>query len=260
MNPNWIGVIAATFAVVVFFLAYRFGKKMSAKTLWVLVPIFVLAAVPAASFSLYYLHLVEVPAWYYQFRSLRGIEFLLLFIGACGGLVSALLPRGFLPILLSGIVILSILPSIKPFIGPLDFELMQNRWDKEVCLQSTSSTCGAASTASVLSYLGEEIDEQEVAREAHSYSGGTEAWYLARVVRRRGYEARFEVREDFDPNGSLPAVVGVRLGMIGHFIAILGIEDGQYLVGDPMRGRETMTLEELQSRYDFTGFQMEVLP
>lgn len=53
-------------------------------------------------------------------------------------------------------------------------------------------------------------------------------------------------------------MVGVRIGALGHFIAILGIEDNLFIVGDPLRGRELLSSEELQQRYVFTGFHMRI--
>ena len=52
--------------------------------------------------------------------------------------------------------------------------------------------------------------------------------------------------------------MGVRLGSIGHFIPILGQQGERYIVGDPLRGRELLSREELEQRYDFTGFHMRI--
>jgi hypothetical protein len=94
--------------------------------------------------------------------------------------------------------------------------------------------------------------------EAHSYSGGTEAWYLARAARARGFDARFEFGSGFSPERGLPAVIGVRLGSIGHFIAILDQEGDRFIVGDPLIGQELLSREEMEQRYDFTGFHMRI--
>jgi Peptidase C39 family len=98
----------------------------------------------------------------------------------------------------------------------------------------------------------------EIAKEAHSYVGGTEAWYLARAIRSRGFEVDFDFRSGFSPEQGLPAVVGVSFGVTGHFIAVLGREGDRYIIGDPLSGREVLTLEELEKRYNFTGFHMRV--
>ena len=102
------------------------------------------------------------------------------------------------------------------------------------------------------------MTESEIAAEAHSYTGGTEAWYLARASRSRGFDVDFNFSPGFAPEDGLPAVVGVLLGPVGHFIPILGREADRFIVGDPLRGRELMSRDELNQRYDFTGFHMRI--
>jgi ABC-type bacteriocin/lantibiotic exporter with double-glycine peptidase domain len=180
----------------------------------------------------------------------------MVFLGFAGGMVATLLHRLLLGIPLFGVIVFSIVPFMKPFIGPIASGSFDDEWQDEVCLQSTPSTCGAASTATILKLLGNDVTEAELAAEAHSYAGGTEAWYLARAARARGFDVRFDFRNGFSPQDGLPAVVGVRMGAIGHFIAILGQEGDKYVTGDPLRGRELLTREELEQWYEFTGFHM----
>lgn len=182
----------------------------------------------------------------------------MVFVGVVGGFFATLLPRLLLALPLLGVMTISVAPILKPLIGPLAESEMKDKWDGEVCLQSTGSTCGAASTATILKLLGVEATESEIAKEAHSYSGGTEAWYLARAARSRGCDVEFDFGSGFSPEGGMPAVVGVRLGSIGHFIPVLGREGERFVIGDPLQGREVLTLEELEKRYDFTGFHMRV--
>lgn len=256
MNPNWLGVISAILAFSAFFAVYRSAKDKPTKTriLWSAGAL--VAAIPGASFAAYYAHIIPESSRYYEFRSLTGTEFLIVFIGIAGGLIATLLPRVILILPLFGVAAFSITPIIKPFIGPIPANTFRDEWDKEVCLQSTPSTCGAASTATILRQLGIEVEESELAKEAHSYSGGTEAWYLARAARSRGLKSHFDFGSGFSPEQGLPAVVGVQLGSIGHFIAVLGQENDQFVVGDPMQGRELLSREELHKRYSFTGFHM----
>lgn len=258
MNINWIGVISAMLSFAAFFLVYRSAKRLSTKSKILISLLAIVAAIPAASFAVYYAHVLPEPSWYYQFRSITGTELLVVFIGIAGGLVAALLPRMLLAIPLFGVAAFSIAPIIKPLIGPIPQGTFGDEWDGEVCLQSTPSTCGAASTATILKQFGADVTESELAAEAHSYAGGTEAWYLARAARSRGFDVHFEFNPGFSPEDGLPAVVGVRLGSIGHFIAILGQEGDKFIIGDPLRGRELLSREELEQRYDFTTFHMRI--
>ena len=93
MNPNWLGVVSAVGALIGFFVAYSvFGKPGRKANLGVVLAVLLLA-VPGASFAVYYAHLFPEPAWYYEFRSWRGSEFAIVFVGVAGGLIAALLPR-----------------------------------------------------------------------------------------------------------------------------------------------------------------------
>lgn len=258
MNPNWLGVISAVLAFTAFFAVYRATKDKPIKTRIVLLVLALVGAIPGATFAAYYAHIFPDPAWYYEFRSIAGTELLVVFLGIAGGLFATLLPRVLLILPLLGVAAFSIAPIIKPFIGPISAGTFKDKWDGEVCLQSTPSTCGAASTATILRHLGAEATEVALAEEAHSYSGGTEAWYLARAARSRGFDAQFDFGSGLSPERGLPAVVGVRLGSIGHFIAILGQEGDQFIVGDPLSGRELLSRQEMEQRYDFTGFHMHI--
>lgn len=264
MNPNEVGVICAAGAIVAFFLSYILGRKIpAAKRGWLALLALVLA-LPGASFSAYYAHLVEVPEWYYEFRSWRGTEGLLVFIGVAGGLIAASLGAVFRILPLLGVVAFVSVPFVKPFLGPFPDGALRDLWSGEVCLQSTYSTCGAAAAASLLRKHGLAATEAEIAREAYSYQGGTEVWYLARAVRRRGLKATMHVREglpDFfhDTTRSfMPCIVGVKFGGTGHFIALLSRDGDEFHVGDPLRGSEMLDVDELRDRYQYSGFWMEV--
>ncbi len=258
MNPNCLGVISAILAIAAFFFAYRFGKNKPLRTRVVFSILAIVAAIPGASFAVYYAHVLPESSWYFQFRSIAGTELLVIFLGIACGLIATLLPRVFLILPLFGVVLFSIVPVIKPFIGPLSEDVFKDKWDGEICMQSTGSTCGAASTVTILKHFGMIATEAELAAEAHSYTAGTEAWYLARAVRSRGLDVDFDVTTGFSPDRGLPAVVGVKLGVTGHFIAILGKEGDRFIVGDPLQGRELLSLAELQQRYEFTGFHMRI--
>jgi hypothetical protein len=215
-------------------------------------------SVPGASFSAYYTHLFSEPSWYYEFRSWRGAEFWLLFPGAAGGLVASLLPRRLLILPLFVTAALTLVPILKPWVRPLPLETLEDHWDSGICLQSTGSTCGAASLATILGARGVRVSEKELAREAHSYAGGTEAWYLARAARNRGVEVCFRFASGFDPEIPLPAIAGVRGEAGGHFIAVISRRGDRFRIGDPLIGPEDLTRDQLVARYAFSGFFMTI--
>ena len=258
MNPNWLGVLSAALALAAFVAAWRCALAWPVKRKTIAAVIATAAAIPGASFAAFYTHAFGDPAWYYQFRSLPGTELLVVLIGVAGGFAAALLPRILFFVPLFGVAAFSAVPFAKPFIGPLETDDFTDNWSDGICMQSTPSTCGAASSATVLRHFGIIVTEARLAAEAHSYSGGTEAWYLARALRSRGLLVRFESGSGFPPDQCLPAVVGVRLGSVGHFMAIIGREGDRWIVGDPLRGRELLSRDELLERYEFTGFRMVI--
>ena len=219
---------------------------------------FAVLAIPSLLFAVYYLHVLSERAWFYTFRSWTGTEFLVVFLGCTGGAAASLLHRFLLGVPLFAVIAVAVVPYVKPLMMPIPDSLFHEHWQDEVCLQSTPSTCGPASVSTIMKQLGGAPSEKATARAAHSYAGGTEAWYLARYVRSQGFRARFDFRETFTPSVGVPAVVGVRLGSAGHFIAVLEVSGDRVTVADPLRGKERLSLAEFYRRYEFTGFHMVI--
>ena len=147
-------------------------------------------------------------------------------------------------------------PYLKPLLLPVSWEDYSNRWSEGVCLQTSSSSCGAASAATLLRFLGKPADERVIAREAFTSLTGSENWYLARVLRKRGVAIEY-VKETTEPVAfHYPAIAGVRVNGYGHFIVIMAREEDRFVVGDPMIGREVLSGDDLRRRYEFTGFFM----
>lgn len=225
-----------------------------------------LSALPGFFFAAYYTKLLGEPLWLYEFRAAPGSELTAAGVGLLAGYLHRLrakypalrrqLRRFTVPALL--VLILGV-PYIKPIIRPLNWGQMQNHWDREVCLQSTPSSCGPASAATLCRLAGKAVEEIDLARESCTYAGGTENWYLAQALRRRGMTVTFLKQDAASDSLPTPAIAGVKLAQgTGHFIALVGREGTNYLVGDPLIGREVMSLAELNSQYRFTGFFLVV--
>jgi hypothetical protein len=258
MHANLLGLAAAVLSLVIFKGAYdRLRQRSpSVKAAWLGVGL--LLSVPAVLSGVYYLHVLPEWEWFYTFRSWAGTEFLAVFLGVAAGAFAALLPRWLLILPLFAMMALAAIPYVKPVLAPLKDEAFHNRTQGEYILQSTSATCGPSSVCNALHQLGVSATEYEIARSAHTYAGGTEAWYLARAIRAKGLAPRFFIRETFDPNVGLPAIVGVRLSGLGHFIAVLKVEDNFATFVDPAWGAARVSLDELHRRFDFTGFHMVI--
>lgn len=258
MNVNLIGWAAVCLGVIAFKFAFTRVKPLEAKWRvgWFLLLGF--CGIPAMLFTVHYLHVLPERAWFYELRSWRGSEFLAIPLGAAAGCLGTLFPRKLLGLFLIFSITSTAIPYIKPAFAPLPSGSFHDDWKDKACLQSTPSTCGPASIATILKNLGIETSERDIARHAYTYAGGTEAWYLARHVRSLGLDARFDFRPGMPADLKLPALVGVRLGGFGHFIPIISREGDLLTIADPLRGMETVTLGELEKRSPLTGFHLSI--
>lgn len=265
MNPMlWPTALAAAG---LFWLGCRAGKHLSTlqSRLW-LVTVAVAFALPGVVFAAYYGKLLGEPIWLYKFRALPGSELTASGAGLLAGFGHSLrekhpvvrqqLRRFTVPAVLA---LLLVVPYVKPIVRPLNWSQLQDQWDADVCLQSTPSTCGPASAATLCRRVGKPAKEADLARESFTYAGGTENWHLARALRRRGMSVAFLKRNSTQTTLPTSTIAGVTLTQgTGHFIALLERSGTNYIVGDPLEGREELSLSDLMSRYKFTGFFMEV--
>ncbi len=255
---NFLGLVAIISGIVGFAGSHRYfnTKPFSIRIFACLV--FGAFSIPSILFAIYYLHILPERAWFYTLRSWSGSELFAVFLGAAGGVLASLLPRFLLVIPLGLTVMTAAVPYLKMIMNPLKVDDLKERWEGDACLQSTESTCGPASSASILRFLGEDASEREIATSAYSTASGTEAWYLARYFCSRGLTSKFDFRSTFAPSISLPSIVGVSLGGFGHFIAVLKISDGLVTVVDPLSGKREMKIEEFLTAYTFTGFHLSI--
>ena len=255
---NFLGVIAIIIGIVGFAGSYRFFNSKPLKVRFIACSILGILSIPSLLFAIYYLHILPERAWFYTLRSWSGSELFAVFLGGAGGALASLLPRFLLVLPLGLTIVTASVPYLKMMMNPLEVGELRGQWEGDACLQSTSSTCGPASSASILRYLNYPASEREIAIAAYSSSSGTEAWYLARHLRSRGLTTHFDFRQTFTPSVALPAVVGVSLGNFGHFIAVLKIHEGRVTVVDPLNGKREFKLAEFMKAYTFTGFHMTV--
>ena len=258
MHVNPWGIIALVAGMTAFVWCYTILRPRSIAVRVKVLGLGALLAIPSILFAVYYLHILPEWAWFYTLRSWRGSELLVVFLGVATGAMASLMPRLALGLPFSVFLALAVIPHIKPITGPLPDSEFTELWHGDACLQSTSGTCGPASVATIIRRLGGKPSEHAAARAAYTYAGGTEAWYLARYVRTMGYVPRFDFRQTFTPELGLPALVGVRLGAVGHFIAVLQITGDQVTFADPAGGMRCLSMKAFQHLYAFTGFHMVI--
>jgi hypothetical protein len=263
MNPLFWPTLAL--GVLCFWLGLRVQSRAQSFQICVLAWTFAIcAALPGIIFAGYYTKLFGEPLWLYRFRAIPGTELTAAGLGLLAGLLQAsrnqsprfkkLTSAIGIPLLFSFALCL---PHLKPLLRPLHLPDSPNDLSEGVCRQSTPSTCGPASAVTLAHQAGIELNEHELARAAFTSTGGTENWYLVRALRARGLQPQFMQLEANPDRLPYPAIAGVRLKYAtatGHFIPILGETNGQYQIGDPMRGPETMALARLRELYAFTGF------
>jgi hypothetical protein len=213
-------------------------------------------AMPAVVYNLYYLHLWEEPIWLYRVRSWTGSELFAAPAGLLAGWVQGRMKgRWRISIYsMSALLLLALaVPYIKQMSGPME---MRDKWKDGVCLQSSPSTCGPASAATLLAALGIRASEAELARDAFSTMSGTENWYLKRAIEKRGVSCHYEWAKPPVKALPCPAIAGLNLGPgMGHFVAVLEeCEDG-YLVADPIAGKTKVLRDQLEKGIGaFSGF------
>lgn len=261
MNLLFFPVVAL--AAVLFVLGYRLGARAGAAGVpWSIHGAAVACAVPGVLFATYYLHLFDDAVWFYELRSWPLTELTASGAGLLAGLLQASIARKGLrlrPLMPSLLAAGLFIPYMKPLVAPLDLDGLAGECRDGVCLQSTASTCGPASVASILRTFNVQETEKTLAREVLTSSGGTENWYLARALRRRGFHVGYLVVDRPVIKLPYPAVAGVLLpGGGGHFISVLAETGTTYVLGDPMHGRVNVAKSRLAESYHFTGFFMVV--
>jgi predicted double-glycine peptidase len=244
----------------VLFILGSFLKKrhIARRSRLVLFLISAILATPGLFFIFYYTHLFDSAAWFYRFRVLSFTEFLPAGIGLLGGvLYSVFAPEsvGDKLVVPSALVVLVLIPVVKPLVDPIELSRLNDHCEGEVCMQSTFSTCGPSSAATLLKELGVAASEKQLSRECLTSRGGTEIWNIARAFERRGFSANVLIQSPDDLSPPAPAIAGVVLpGGAGHFIAILNETSDQLTIGDPMKGKLLVKRADLKNYYHFTGF------
>ena len=258
MNPLFIPTLVL--AAILFFVGLKISK--SNESPWFLF-LLIIAALPAIAFAAYYTKIFGEAKWFYWFRSQPFTE--LTAAGIAGWLQyqrfkhprwKKVMSAFFIPFLM---VLCVSVPYLKQIFLRPDWSKFEDRWSENVCLQSSESSCGPASAATLLRHFGSIATEQEIARESFTSRRGTENWYLLRTLARRGLAMNYAVVPPGAKHMQFPSIAGVKLnqaGGAGHFIALLGKTGEAFIVGDPLNGREILSLKELEERYAFTGFYL----
>ncbi len=251
INPHFYLSILLT---IVFFAA---GLLLAKKSLpngvsKLLLGLFFLATLPAASMILYYAHLVKVPAWYIHFRAMPAAELSMSFLGLFLGFLSNRKTQYLFAVLA---ISLSSIPFAKPILRPLSIK-ETTEWKDGVCLQSTGATCGPSCVATMLKFHQIEASEYEITRNSYTCSTGTEIWYLLRYATQKGLRYQLHTASTFEEL-KYPSIIGTKLQTIGHFVCVLGKSGDNFIIGDPLQGRLELSKSAFESKYKLDGLMIE---
>lgn len=255
-----LSVVAALF-ILLHIAAWKATSALKLKSQLLIGGASLLICLPGLWFVIYYLHILPEPPLLYQLRSLEFSEGFLSIFGIACGVWRSILPKLLKPLPTAAGAFLLFIPFIKPVLHRLDPAQLTDSWRDGVCLQSSVVTCGPAAAASILRSFGdEEISERELAQESWTSESGTEAWHLARALRRRGYRVRFLAPKTLPNPADLPGILGTGAKRAGHFISILEISDSEIRFADPLRGMVTMTIHDFNKWMEVEPFFMSIKP
>jgi hypothetical protein len=213
-------------------------------------------AVPAVLFSSNYLLKLPYEVWFINFHSLPGAEALSGLVGALLGVMFAsakLRPNPLNNSILMISTVIAVMLLIAPFGKQIlyrpDYSKLENVWKNDVCCQTSSFTCVPASCATVIKILGGNVMEKDLAVEAGTNMRGTEIWYMMRALRKFGYKIEARAAKSLEEIPA-PCVLGVKVGNIGHVVAVMSKNDDGIEIGEPLSGmRKHYTWQALGKRY-----------
>lgn len=211
---------------------------------------------PGLLYTLYYLHFFDDWVLFYSIRSCVIFNYYPSLLGlAAASLALMLRPWyriAFIVLLLLPFVII---PFSKQLLNPLDVSSLTDNWEEDVCRQSTPSTCGPASAATLLKHLsGKKLSEAQIAKGALTTGTGTEAWYLAQYIKHQGCKINILTKMRSPVS---PSIAGIDMGGIGHFVVVFGVSDKGVEIADPLDGKKSL-VDPRSLR--FTGFYLHITP
>jgi predicted double-glycine peptidase len=156
---------------------------------------------------------------------------------------------------------MSVLPIVAPAFNRAYLAQLKTRVDGDgVCRQSNPYTCGPAAAVTVLRKLGVPAEEGEIAILSHTSAlTGTDPDVLAQVLQKRyatnGVTAEyrgFRNAHELANAGLIVAVMQFNT-LQDHCVAILGVETNRVLLGDPLSGLNSSSIEEFEDKWQFVG-------
>jgi len=163
------------------------------------------------------------------------------------------------------VVLMVFFSSLWPFAAPAFnhrfLASLQTRINSDgICEQSTDYNCGPAAAVTALRKLGFPAEEGEIAILAHTSTAiGTPPDLLCAALKERyansGLDCEYRHFNSTSElkNGGITLAV-IKFGLfVDHYVAVLEVTDDEIIVGDPFRGKMSLSHEEFASKWRFVG-------
>lgn len=142
----------------------------------------------------------------------------------------------------------------------VDIPLCQDIREDGIVMQSTETTCGPASAATLLSINGVHATEQEMAKYCLTDSARGTRWlgiYRGLKLKTRGTDLEVVATNEFQTS-DLPAIVIVENGSIrgSHALVITGASKTSYFISDPCLGMCVIDKKGFENHYKGVCLQL----
>jgi hypothetical protein len=161
----------------------------------------------------------------------------------------------------AAVIYYSLCPFLIPAIMQGYLSRLETTIDRNgICVQSNHYTCGPAAAVTALRALGLPAEEGQLAVLAHTTPlTGTAPDCLCNALHERygaeGVSCRFRPFRSIDElrdAGLTIAVVNLSL-LIDHYVVVFEVSEHEVVVGDPLRGKQTLSREAFRERWQNVG-------
>ena len=133
-----------------------------------------------------------------------------------------------------------------------------------ICIQTTGSTCGPAAAVTVLSQLGIEAQESDLAIMSKcTLIKGTTCEQLVRAIKKlyskKGIDCSIRKFDSIDQlKETCPMIAAINLSsVVGHYTVVLEVTDDKVIVGDPIAGKKEWTYEYFKNKWSSVGIVLK---
>ncbi|MGD0596606.1 MAG: cysteine peptidase family C39 domain-containing protein [Sedimentisphaerales bacterium] len=177
--------------------------------------------------------------------------------------------KAFVFVMMIGVVAWgSVLPFVMPLLVRNDLADLKTQTNADnICVQSTSYTCGPAAAVTALRQLGVTAQEGELAILSHtSPIIGTMPWSLYKAIQDRyagdGIDCRFRHFDSISQLREADVTLAVIKDafLLDHCVAIIEVGDNTVTIGDPILGKIQMSYKDFQSVWRFYGIALKHNP